>query len=185
MLPPEKYYLEWKYYTRNTYGLIKLVTKRPRKCDKSLIYDKTAYVQSNILPQIPIILHGKCPCVRDKFHVCRTPALQSLRWVSLSPVGAWTAAHYQFDCLTLNILLLDPCPTLATISVPCWPTALPAFISGYTSAANRLGKYHHPHHPGWCNIFWVWNIWRLVVNFIFRKIFAFFGGKSAGKLREY
>ena len=30
---------------------------------------QTVYGQSHVLPQGGTILHGQCPCVRDKFHV--------------------------------------------------------------------------------------------------------------------
>ena len=42
----------------------------PRKCNQSLIYVKTGYLWSDILHKIKTILHGQCPCVCDKFHVC-------------------------------------------------------------------------------------------------------------------
>ena len=52
--------------------------------EKRLIYGKTAYVQSNILPKTKIILHGQCPCVCDKFQVC-PKTTSALHFLELLP----------------------------------------------------------------------------------------------------
>ena len=55
----------------------------------------------------------------------------------------------------------------------------------------RLGKCHHPHHPGWCKIFRVWvkfgtehTVFCRKLN-LFVTIFALLEDKSSRTYREY
>ena len=41
-----------------------------KHCNDEWTLRQTAYVESFILPQGGNNLHGQCPCIRDKFHVC-------------------------------------------------------------------------------------------------------------------
>ena len=78
-----------------------------------------AYVQGSILPQGGKILHGQCPCVRDKFHVWS----YVLKWLDftwgwslqgegvlptgLPPLVLESETHFQFAALELGVLCLE------------------------------------------------------------------------------